>query len=116
MLDLVLNCSNNLDTRASRSNDSYAFVGKFITFLVIGRMHQLALEVMQSRNIGPLPVVQHTTSIDEELGTVVEYFISSKIPYSASPQTGFVVPFHMLQTVPQFDVFSNEVILALNGL
>lgn len=65
----------------------------------MGRVHQLALERLQARDVGPLPFVENSTSIDEELGTVVEDFISEKVVYFESPQPCFIVPLDVFDLV-----------------
>ena len=65
----------------------------------MGRVHQLALERLQARDVGPLPVIENSASIDEELGTVVEDFISDKVAHFEPPQPGFIVPLSVFDLV-----------------
>ena len=62
-------------------------------------MHELALERFQTRYVRPLPVIENSASIDEELGTVVEDFISDKVAHFEPPQPGFIVPLSVFDLV-----------------
>lgn len=59
------------------------------------RVHQLALEALQTGNIGPFPIIQNATCVDEELRTVVEDLIGDQVAHLEAPQPGWVVPLDM---------------------
>lgn len=99
MLDLLLYCCHNLYSRTSCTDDRHSLVGEIVAFFVLGRMHQLTLEVVQAGDVGPFPVVQHTTSVDEELGAVFKDLICFQIPDTAAPEPGFAVPLKLLYAV-----------------
>jgi hypothetical protein len=70
-LDFGLHIRYDLDTTASSTKHSDFLPFKQEPLLVRRRMHQLPLEIMQARNVWPLPLIQHTACIDKELGTII---------------------------------------------
>jgi hypothetical protein len=96
MLNLLLYGRDNLHARAPSTNNRYSLVGEFVSFFVIGRVHELAFEVFQTWYLWPLPVVQYASGVDEELGTVFKHDVFFQITNSTPPQTSCTIPLDML--------------------
>jgi len=116
MLHFGLDPRDNLHARTARANHGHPFPVQVVPLVVAGRVHQLALEVAQARDVGPLPVVQDAARVDEELGGVVLDLARREIPDLEAPHARVVVPLGALDLVPQLDVLLDEVVLLLDVL
>lgn len=56
MIDLLRNVSGQLYSRASYANHCNPFLVQTDGGIVICRMAELSLEIMQALNLGPLPI------------------------------------------------------------
>ena len=67
-----MDVGDDLHAAAAGTDDGYAFVVERIAFFVGGRVHEFAFVGVETRDIGPLEVVQDTSCVDEEFGFVFE--------------------------------------------
>ena len=63
---------NDLNTTGTNADCRHPFAGEVVFLIPAGGVNQLALEVLDALNVGPLPVVQDTTGIDEHIIVLCE--------------------------------------------
>lgn len=109
LFHLWLNRRHNLHSTAPSTDDSDSLADEIISFVIICRMHELARKALQTGNIWPLPAVQDTSSVDEELSGVVNKFVGVQVSNSEPPDAMIVIPFCTLDLVSQFDILFDEI-------
>lgn len=82
MFDLLLDVCNYLYAATACTKYSNFLPLEGIPFFVSRRVQELAPEIVQARDVWPFPVVEHATSIDEELGRIMDYLACLKVFYS----------------------------------
>lgn len=78
-------------------------------------MHELALVILDTWNVGPLEVVQNTASVDEELRFIINDGVCSNIADPELPNALRGVPLSMFDPVLELDVLIEEVVLFIDA-
>jgi hypothetical protein len=112
---LLLNVGHNLHATASRTYDSHTLPLQRVALFVRGGVHELALVVLDTRDIRPLEVVQDTSRIDEEFGLIINDSSSSKITDSQLPHAFRCIPLRVFDLVLELHVLVDEVVFFVDA-
>lgn len=109
VLDIGLNLRHDLNSTTTGAHHSDLFAFEVISLIICCRMHQFSLEVLQTRYVRPLEVVEYSAGIDEEFGLIVNLLSRLQILRFNHPFTLFLIPLSMVDLVIQLDVLVDEV-------
>jgi hypothetical protein len=114
-LTFLLNIGHNLHATASSTYDSHTFPIQRVALFIGSGVHELALVVLDTRNIRPLEVVQDTSRIDEELGLIIDDSSSSKIADPQLPHAFRCIPLRVFDLVLELDILVDEVVFFVDA-
>lgn len=80
------------------------FALQIISFFIVGAVQQLPLKVLESCNLWPLPIVQDSGTIDENITSVLRDVASCGVADTNRPFTCLVVPLSMFHLLIDRDV------------
>lgn len=115
VLTILLYICHNLHATTSSPNDSDALSFQRVSRFVRCRMHELALVVLDTGNLGPLEVVQDATRVDEEFCFIVDDGSCGKIADPEFPGAFCCVPLSVFDLVLELDVFVDEIMFFVNA-
>lgn len=78
-------------------------------------MHQLALVVLDTRDIRPFEIVQDSTSVNEELRFILNNTSTDEVADSELPHAFRCVPLGMFDLVLELDVLVDEIVLFVDS-
>jgi hypothetical protein len=121
MLDGLLESRYDLDASAAIADDSDSLVFEVDSLIPLRGMKQWSLEVMQSFDLGPLPLVQNTSSIDKNMAPIRVAFLRQLILNFDDPIAFVIIPFRLDKSRVELDVvlasvFVREVLEVLANL
>lgn len=79
-------------------------------------MHELALIILDTCNVGPLEVVQNTASVDEELRFIINNSVCGDITNPELPNALRRIPLGMFNSMLELHVFVEEIVLFIYAL
>lgn len=79
-------------------------------------MKEGSLKIMETWDVWPLPSVQDTSAVNDEIRMIVKYSTGCKVLNTDSPLTGSVIPRKGNDSMSKFDIFLSEVVLSVDRL
>jgi hypothetical protein len=111
----LLNIGHNLHATASRTYDGHTLPIQRVALFIRSGVHELALVVLDTRDIRPLEVVQNTSRIDEELGLIINNSSCSKVADPQLPHAFRCIPLRVLDLVLELHVLVDEVVFFVDA-
>lgn len=109
LFDHRLNCWNNLYPGGPIPNHSHDLVLQVKAIWPVGTMHKIPFEGVKAGDIGPRPVVQNAPGVKEKIAPVVDDCICGVVYDFNVPDTPYLVPPRLGDSVIEVDVGSEVV-------